>query len=88
MDERQIVQAEEEIAMRKNIAAAAAVIALLSVCSVLPAQAGGATSAASKYNANYSAQGTRPPAAQAASYTLTEFSSSSAPTGKSSASKR
>ena len=74
--------------MYKNISAAAAAVALLSAASLVPAQAGGATSAASKYNAAYSTQEAQAPAAQTVSYRLTEFSSSSAPSPKSSGSKR
>jgi hypothetical protein len=78
----------EEIAMYKNISAAAAAIVFLSAASLVPAQAGGSTSAASKYNAGYSAPQSQGPTAQTVSYRLTEFSSSSAPSPKSSAPKR
>lgn len=71
--------------MPKTIATIAAAAAILSVGSLVPAQAGGgATSAPSKYNnAVYttSAVQTRNwQRAQATGYTITEFSSSSART--------
>jgi hypothetical protein len=61
--------------MRTSIAATASLTAILSVVSLVPAQAGGgATSAPSKYNNasqnQWHAQNTK--------YTITEFSSSSA----------
>jgi len=74
--------------MFKNISAAAAAIALLSAGSLIPAQAGGSTSAASKYNASYSTPQSQGPTAQTVSYRLTEFSSSSAPSSKTSGPRR
>ena len=74
--------------MYKNVLAATAVAALMSVSFLVPAQAGGATSAASKYKAAYSTQEAQAPAAQTAIYRITEFSSSSAPSSKSSGPRR
>jgi hypothetical protein len=66
--------------MSKSIAAIASLTAILSLVSVAPAQAGGgATSAPSKYNNAAQSQGH----SQNTSYTITEFSSSSARATKS-----
>jgi len=74
--------------MCKNLMAITGALAILSLGSVVSAQAGGgATSAPSKYNnpMTASAEQARHQAAQAAALPITEFSSSSA---KSSVSKR
>jgi hypothetical protein len=61
--------------MYKSVAAIASLTAILSLVSLVPAQAGGgATSAPSKYNN----AGQNPRHSQNTSYTITEFSSSSA----------
>jgi hypothetical protein len=66
--------------MSKSFAAIASLTAILSLVSFAPAQAGGgATSAPSKYNNAAQSQGH----SQNTSYTITEFSSSSARATKS-----
>jgi hypothetical protein len=67
--------------MRRSIAAIAGLTAILSLASLLPAYAGGgATSAPSKYD--NAAQSQYQWRTQHTSYTITEFSSSSARTSR------
>jgi hypothetical protein len=65
--------------MCKTIAAIAGLTAILSLTSLVPVQAGGATSAPSKYNN----AGQNQWHSQNTNYTITEFSSSSAKASKS-----
>jgi hypothetical protein len=65
--------------MCKTIAAMASLTAILALASLVPVQAGGATSAPSKY----SNAGQYQSHYQNTSYTITEFSSSSAKASKS-----
>jgi hypothetical protein len=65
--------------MCKTIAVTASLTAILSLASLVPVQAGGATSAPSKYNN----AGQNQWRYQNTGYTITEFSSSSAKASKS-----